>query len=36
VSTASSRTEAHGREAFIAGMSASLDGVHTAHNVFHG
>jgi hypothetical protein len=27
------RIEVHGREAFIAGQSASLDGVHTAHNV---
>jgi len=28
------RIEVHGREAFIAGQSASLDGVHTAHNMF--
>ena len=28
------RIEVHGREAFITGMSASLDGVHTAHNLF--
>jgi hypothetical protein len=28
------RIEVHGREAFVAGQSASLDGVHTAHNMF--
>jgi SnoaL-like domain len=28
------RIQVHGREAFIAGQSASLDGVHTAHNMF--
>jgi hypothetical protein len=28
------RIEVHDREAFIAGQSASLDGVHTAHNMF--
>ena len=28
------RIEVHGREAFIAGQSAALDGVHTAHNMF--
>jgi SnoaL-like domain len=28
------RIEVRGREAFIAGQSASLDGVHTAHNMF--
>jgi SnoaL-like domain len=28
------RIEVHGREAFIAAQSASLDGVHTAHNMF--
>jgi SnoaL-like domain len=31
---ADARIEVHGREAIIAGMSASLDGVHTAHNLF--
>jgi hypothetical protein len=28
------RVELHGREAFVAGMSASLKGVHSAHNMF--
>jgi hypothetical protein len=28
------RVEVHGREAFIAGMSASLEGMRTAHNLF--
>jgi Alcohol dehydrogenase GroES-like domain/SnoaL-like domain len=28
------RVEIHGREAFISAMSASLEGVHTAHNMF--
>jgi hypothetical protein len=28
------RVELHGREAFIAGMSASLEGVQTAHDFF--
>jgi hypothetical protein len=28
------RIEVNGREPFTAGMSASLDGAHTAHNLF--
>ena len=29
-----SAVELHGREALIAGMSASLEGAHTSHNLF--